>query len=305
MKKLRLAGLLLNVVELIFLTACGLGSASPTPDFVMIQIATEESAATPVIDAASPPTPPSLIPAPENLLTPDWVRDFADPILVKLVNRKPDFQDDFSLVCIYNSQRMDRCPSEEEMPNFIDDLAVLNKGWFYMVPGSKKGPYYADVQDGALLLTSPSEKEDREGMVYNPYLLHKNFVLSFEFQFDHTEPDDLVRFQFSQSADQSVNLDLSKNTSWRFYNTGQAVSGVFEYFPPEPIRIMFILLDKKCAVYLNDIPAGYLDECRSAAVVGSFPWALSFHVIAAPDHVASAKIDNVKLWDLDKVPDLR
>jgi hypothetical protein len=191
------------------------------------------------------------------------------------------------------------------MPNFVDDLSALNQGWFYMVPGSGKGPFYADIENGTLFLRSPAGKDDRGVMVYNPYLLHENFVLSFEFQFDKTQPDDIVRFRFSQTADQSVNLDLSKNKGWSFYNTRQANSGTFDYFPPERINITFIMLGGECAVYFNDVPLDYLSDCRSAPMVGSFPWALSFHVLASQGHVAAAAIDNVKLWDLDKIPGLQ
>lgn len=308
MKSPRFSTLTLYFLSLaLFVTACVGGEATAT----VLPVATEFI---PPLDEPTPipftghtpfPTPSSLPAVNQASTSPEWVADFSDPILAKLVNRKPDFQDDFKLVCIYNSQWLDNCPTEDEMPNFIDDLSVLNRGWFYRIPGSTSGPFYSDLKYETLFLNSPKGKSDRDLMVYNPYLLHENFVLSFDFQFKETQPDDFVRFQFNQSKDQSVNLDLWKNKSWSFYGPLQEVSGAFDYFPPELINITIIMLGRECAAYFNDVPFAYLNDCRSEAVVGSFPWAVSFHVIAAPGHVARAAIDNVKLWDLDKIKELQ
>ncbi len=307
MRNIRFAKFLLGLACLaMFVAACGAGETLPAQTVNMEpEILIEEPPAASLTEFDSLPTPLILPPTPGALPYPDWVSDFADPVLTRLVNRKPDFQDDFSLVCIYNSQWLDNCPTEDEMPNFIDDLSVRNQGWFYRIPGSDKGPFYADIQNGALYLRSPAGKDDRELMVYNPYLLHKNFVLSFDFQFGETEPGDIARFRFSQTAEQSVNLDLSKSKTWSFYNSSKTNSGVFSYFPPERMLVTFIMLGRECAVYLNNVPLDYLSDCRSAPIVGSFPWALSFHVVASSGHVATAAIDNVKLWNLDKIPGLQ
>lgn len=308
MKSPRFSTLILYFLSLaLFVTACVGGEATAT----VLPAATEfippldESTPIPFTEPTPFPTPSSLPVVIQASTFPEWVADFSDPILAKLVNRKPDFQDDFKLVCIYNSQWLDSCPTEDEMPNFIDDLSVLNRGWFYRIPGSTSGPFYSDLKYETLFLNSPTGKNDRDLMVYNPYLLYENFVLSFDFQFKETQPDDFVRFQFNQSKDQSVNLDLWKNKNWSFYGPLQEASGVFDYFPPELINVTIIMLGRECAAYLNDVPFAYLNDCRSEAVVGSFPWAVSFHVIATPGHVAQAAIDNVKLWDLDKIKELQ
>lgn len=185
MRNIRFVKFLLGLACLaMFVAACGTGGALPAQTVNMEpEILIEEPPAASLTEFDPLPTPLILPPTPGALPYPDWVSDFADPVLTRLVNRKPDFQDDFSLVCIYNSQWLDNCPTEDEMPIFIDDLSVRNQGWFHMVPGSNKGPFYADIQNGTLYLRSPVGKDDRELMVYNPYLLHKNFVLSFDFLF--------------------------------------------------------------------------------------------------------------------------
>ena len=55
-------------------------------------------------------------------------------------------------------------------------------------------------------------------------------------------------------------------------------------------------------MYLDDVPLAYLADCRTEPIVRSSPWAMTFHMLAEPGHIASAAIDNLKLWDLDKVP---
>ena len=152
----------------------------------------------------------------------------------------------------------------------------------------------------------PEAGEDRDSMVYNPLLIRKNFVLSLDFQFEPTQPPDSVRFQFEQNADQSVAVDFFKNKTWDLHwgphNDWQSETGAYDYLAPERIRILIILQGKECAVYLNDDPLAYASDCRSRAVVRSIPWAVSFHVRAAPGHLAIASFDNVRLWDLDKIP---
>jgi len=224
-------------------------------------------------------TPILIEPTPKKLPFPPWVMDFADPILVSLVGRRPDFHDEFT---------------------------QLNRGWFYFISGNRRGPFYAHLQDGTLFLKLPEGREDRDSMVYNPRLIRKNFVLSLDFQFEPTQPPDSVRFQFSQRADQSVALDVFKNKTWELHwglhNNWQSKTGTYDYLAPERIIILIIIRGDECAVYLNNDPLTYVSNCRSSAIVRSVPWAVTFHVLAAPGHDAVVSFDNLRLWDLDKLP---
>ena len=58
---------------------------------------------------------------------------------------------------------------------------------------------------------------------------------------------------------------------------------------------------KECAVYLNDAPLTYLNNCRTGPIAYASPQAVTFHMLAESGHVAAVTIDNVKLWDLDKI----
>jgi hypothetical protein len=205
-----------------------------------------------------------------------WVTNFGDPILVSLIGRRPDFQDDFS---------------------------PLNRGWFYDVDGR---PYYAHTSDGALNLALPEGNEKSDLMVYNPVLSRRNFVLSFDLRFGDTQPDDYVRFQFNPTIDQNFVLDLSKDKNWNFRwlinDDWKSVAGAYGQFPPERINVVFIIQGSECAVYLNHTPLDYSNVCISDS--NSLPSlrAVSFHIVALPGHTAVVNIDNVKMWDLNEIP---
>jgi hypothetical protein len=271
--------LFLSISTIFFTLACGVREFSTlaTDAPSLITSLTPPSTNTPF----PIPTPTFLFSALPTEPFPAWVTDFSDPILVAVGGRQPDFQDDFT---------------------------GLNEGWFYFKPGSKKGPYYALIQDETLLVNLPIENKIRDSWVYSPLLTRKDFVLSFDFQFEETQPDATMRFQFDQNAEQSVALDLVKNQTWSLHwgpnNDLQSTNGTYDYYPPQRIPVLVIMHGEECAVYLNDAPLAYLNDCRSGSNFHSTPWAVNFHMLAEQGHAAALTIDNVKLWDLDKIPEV-
>ena len=306
--------------------ACLAGSLPPsTPtDDSPIEILTV--APSPMRTATPISTPTLLSFISTSMPFPTWVAEFSDPILKALAGQKPDFQDDFQGACILEFQwkvcstpeqrpyyqepfvSITARPTLDLQPDLQNGYSLLNQGWFYIVPDSARNPFYAHIQAGALLLKLPEGKEKKDLMVYNPYLRYKNFVLSLELQFDETQPPNAIRFQFNQSAEQSVALDLFKNKNWAFHwgLQGKDIShtGVYNYFPPVRILILIIARGAECAVYLNNAPLDYVSDCRSDAIVQASPQAVAFHILADPGHSAIAIIDNVKMWDLDKIQGL-
>jgi len=233
---------------------------------------------------AHTPTPPPvfLLPTSHALTFPAWVADFSDPILMAVKGKQPNVQDDFT---------------------------GLNQGWFYFIPDNPGGPFYAHIEeDKALLIKLPSENENRDYWVYNPKLTRKDFVLSFDFRFEESQPEDTVRFQFDQTADQSVALDLSKSQIWTLHwgsrADWQSTTDAYDSFAPERITVLIVMQGEECAVYLNDTPLAYLNKCRTGSIARSSPWAVTFHMLAEPGHIAAATVDNIKLWDLDKITGL-
>jgi hypothetical protein len=282
------------------------------------------------------PTPVSLLPTPAAVATfPAWVADFSDPILAAVEGQRPAFEDDFPAICIDERQKWKVCSTPEQrtyyqsnegdqssiselalatarptldlQPDLQNGYSLLNSGWFYLVPDSPRNPFYAPIANGALVLTLPAEKENRDFWVYNPRFQQRNFVLQFDLEFYETQPEDAFRFQFDQTSEQSVAFDLSKKQSWGLhwgsFADWQSKTGTYANFPPEqPITVLVFAKAEECAVYLNNVPLAYLAGCRAGSVVRPSPSAMTFHLLAEPGHISAVTIDNVKMWDLDKIP---
>jgi hypothetical protein len=243
---------------------------------------TDAPTATPTSDWSPAPMPTRTpIPMPMTLTAipiPAWVMGFSDPILGAVSDQWPAISDDFS---------------------------PYNLGWHIVNPENSRKPFYAHVQDGALFLNLPEGKIYKDLTVYNPRLLYKNFVLSFDFKFGKTEPDDILRYQFSMAADEKIALDLSKSESrtfyWNLHGGPQSSTGMYDYFPPEYLNVTIIMQGTECAVYLNHDPVDYLRECRTEPRGQPSALTMSLHLLGT-GRPALVILDNVKLWDLDALP---
>lgn len=275
--------LFILVATTLFILACGLAGTGPT---VPAEIQTETLPVMPVVpmrtlQPTQIPLPTFPQPAVQSTAFPDWVTDFSDPIMAVL---------------------------DDQLPTMHDEFKHPNRGWFYFIPDSRINPFYAHFKDETLWLSLPAENERKDYWVYNPRITRKNFVLSFDVQFEESQPEDTFRFEFDQSADQSVALDLTKNQMWTLHwgprNDWQSQTGTFEYLSPERIKVEIVVRGEQCAVYLNEDPLAYSSTCRTDDITRASPWAVTFHMLAVPGHTAAATIDNLKLWDLDKIPNL-
>lgn len=266
-------GILPLIIMVLFALACSavlppypFRALSPTP----VPVPTATRSATVLPTQTIMPTLPPAYPDAEPL--PLWMTDFADPILAAVADRRPDFQDDFS----------------------------IHRGWLNVMTGSE--PVLAKRYDGMLFLNLPERTKD--SIFYNPKLNRKNFVLTLDLRFYHDQPYDTIRFQFDGGTNQAVRLDLSNNRNWKFQwgdpGNPQFASGIHEHFPPEHIPVTVIMRGSQCAVYLNNDPLVYSDACG----IGQSNWSASFHLIRDTGEAVVINLDNLKLWDLDKIPNL-
>jgi hypothetical protein len=259
-------------ILLLFVSSC---TSVDLPRFRLTDTRIPLPTRTPTPTATRTPTPTPLPPTTTPVPIPAWVSGFADPLLAEMEDHPPDFQDNFT---------------------------QLNQGWFYFGSGSRTGPFYAHLQDGALLLKLPEGPERNDLMVFNPELIRTDFILSFDFKFWKTEPKDILRFQIEESAERRVSLDLSKSEDWSFSwslrTDRQLNTGTYDYFSPERVNVVIIMQGTECAVLLNHDPLDYLRDCRNRPVIRSSPTAVSFHLLSIPGRAAELTIDNVKLWDL-------
>ncbi len=209
---------------------------------------------------------------------PAWVAEFADPILEWAAGQYPAFEDDFT--------------------------GQLNQGWFYLIDDNALKPYFAHLEEDALILRIPDGPERREVMAYSPHLARRNFVLSLDFKFGKTEPNDIFRIQFMPSADQTISVDLSKNEttsiSWNLHNHWESSFGLYDHFGPALVNVVLIMDGEECALYINHDPLGYLSECRSSTFPALLHQALSVHLLSTTGNPATVTVDNVLIWDLNK-----
>ena len=102
-------------------------------------------------------------------------------------------------------------------------------------------------------------------------------------------------------------LDLFKHQTWTLHwgphNDWQSTTGTYDYYPPQRIPVLVIMHGGECAVYLNDAPLAYVSNCRTGSNFHPSPWAVTFHMLAESGHTAAMTMDNVKMWDLDKISD--
>lgn len=214
---------------------------------------------------------------PQATPIPAWVTRFADPILAAVTDRKPDFQDDFSQY----------------------------RGWLNIM-SDIYGYVPLERYDGKLFLRLPEKTKD--SFLYNPKLNRSNFVLTLDLRFVHDQPEDTVRFQFNQFPDQTVIFDLSNNRNWKFQwdvqGDPQSMSGVYEHFPPEHIPVTIIMRGAQCAIFLNNDPLAYSDNCMTHPASPLNKWNVTFRLLRDTTQAVVVNFDNLKLWDLDKIPNL-
>lgn len=329
--------LFLSAIIILTVLACGLGDDLSTPLPVNSPVATWtiSPSVIPRQPRTPTPTPIILFPTPIAATTfPAWVTDFSDPILAALAGQRPVFEDDFPEVCIDEDKKWQVCSPPEQrtyyqsnesnrsslselplatarptldlQPDLQNGYFLLNKGWFYVIPDSLKNPFYARIDYGALVLNLPEGKERKDFWVYNPHFLQRNFVLQFDLEFYETQPEDTFRFQFEQGRDESFAFDLTKNKTWTFHwgarDDWQSRTGVYENLSVEPIGVLVIAQDGNCAVYLDNTPLGYFENCRTDASIKPSPQSATFHILGEPGHSAVITIDNVRMWDLDQIP---
>jgi len=264
----------LLIIVLIFTLACAkINFSQAEPTFMPFPTVMPIPSTLPPTQAVDY-TPLTIYPQATPL--PEWVTEFAGPILEAIKNERPIFQDDFSTY----------------------------RSWFKRNSGENSYEY-AERFEEKLLLTL--NEDSKESVFYTPrYLNRKNFVLTLDLRFYHNQPEDTIRFQFDGFENEHVAFDLTNNRSWMFHwkseNTLQNISDTYPHFPPDHIPVTIIMLERECAVYLNNDPLVYVNDCRELPTDKKFEnWLTSFHLLRSGNHKVLINIDNLKLWDLDRI----
>jgi hypothetical protein len=215
----------------------------------------------------------TLTPQPSATATsiPTWITNFAEPILQITDKRTADFQDDFS---------------------------QNHHGWKYIPYGGSK-PLPATLQNGVLsMAVTSTDTEQAQGWVEHPYLAGKDFILSFDFNIDQSNPQDhLTIIWFAKTS--FVTLSLQPNDTWALGKTTSTIDwGSYNYNSSAQNSVLIIAKDFECGIYVNNAAIAHLNGCRDNNS-GRAIW-ISLCVVAGR-HTAVMNIDNVKIWNLDKI----
>ncbi|MEW6232010.1 MAG: protein kinase [Chloroflexota bacterium] len=195
-------------------------------------------------------------------------RAFAEPILAAIANRPPDFEDDFS---------------------------TADKGWKWDAGMGSQ----VKIADGV-------ERVSGDLLQGHNQLWGKNFV--FEVQVRLLANRGWIDPFFRDSNGRRyVFVVDGKSNSWQVLKIDekkglkQAISGGRDNLlpPGKANRITIIARESRFAVYLNGKPTAYFEDANFLEAGG-----LMLHLGVSPEEPAEGEFDNVKFWNLDKMPGL-
>jgi hypothetical protein len=206
---------------------------------------------------------------------PTWVTEFAEPILAAITNIPPHFEDDFS-------QASDGWRIEKR-----DDRCRVK------------------IQDGAFTMSV----EAGRGMARcsNPGMRVNNFVLRVDTDFSELGSRDSAQIGWNGITPYHGDLTLSllKEGNWSIDVCGNNsctnfASGWQPISPTHKVTVTIISKNKEYAIYMDEIPVSYINdiERRPGIVI-----TLGMEVPSLSSS-RMIKYDNLKIWNLDYIPNL-
>lgn len=219
---------------------------------------------TPTPTATRTPRPPTPTPIPE------WIKEFAEPILTAVSNQPPAFEADFSTgagrVVVW------RC----EVPQCV-------------------------IADGVMLVSV-----DNANINLGGYLQGRDFLLQFEALPITVSPNASISvfFRHVQGSQTRISFDVYvAQGRWIFHRDLADSTEIFAEGPDtaiqpgEALTIRILARGDQTAVYLNSAPLTYATD-----TLADGDWI--FFNVDSPSGQASVQFDNVKFWNLDNIPSL-
>ena len=256
--------------------ACGVVAPKAVPTTTAAPTITPTPSITPSISStASPSVTPSARPTRTATPIPEWVTDFAEPILVAISDRAPDYQDDFSQA----SQDWQR-----EMMNCKDNGCVISNG---------------------VLSLSVSGRDSWAVVTIPCYLTFKTFVLRVNVNTSKLLGENAAGIGYDNGYNNKgsqFSFEIKNQGRWWYlpepglpgWDSGQLP---FPY--PKIVTFTIIVGDTKSAVYLNDTPVTIREFVAVVNRTG-----LTLRAWSDGTTPAIVEYDNLKIWDLDNVPNL-
>lgn len=252
-----------------YLGACNSGK-SFDPTLTPMATTTTTRTSSPLPSATSTPSPTETeTPTPTITPLPAWVTEFGQPILTAIAGLEPVCQDDFS-------------------PATLKWLTCWGE-----VDGSE-----CTFSDGVLRLSAPIDKGAQMRIpCYPPF---KTFALRADMNTSQLGGDNSGIISYSSRG---VEFSVEMKTDGRWWLQGQngatMDSGQLLFPDPNMITVTILARDSKVALYLND-SAVTIQQVEPVYNNQGFNW----RVWSAGEVPAIVEFDNLKIWDLDHVPNI-
>jgi hypothetical protein len=244
------------------------------PSFLATNTSTATATLTPPSTSTATPTHMPR-PTPTATPVPTWVTEFSEPILATIANTSPHFEDDFSQVSDgwRIEKRDDRCRVK--------------------------------IQDGAFTMSV----EAGRGMARcsNPGLRFNNFVLRVDTDFSKLGPRDSAQIGWNGITPYHDGLILSllKEGNWSIDICGNNsctnfASGWQPISPTRKVAITIISKDREYAIYMDETPVSHINDSEQQLGI-VITLGMDVPSLSASPMI---KYDNLKIWNLDYIPNL-
>jgi hypothetical protein len=233
---------------------------------------TTPSVTTTFTPTSSPTATPTRMqrPTPTATPIPAWVTEFAEPILAAMANTPPRFQDDFS----------------QASDNWRIDSRCRMK-----------------IKDSVFTM---SVEEGRDAAYcHHPGMQRNNFVLSVNVDLHELGSNDSADI-FWRGKDYSNCLAFSlwKDGFWSISACRKNLwikldSGRHSISPAQKVTVIIISKGSEYGIYMDEAPVSYINDS------GQYPGIVIKLGLSVPSTSPNPMVayDNLKIWDLDYIPD--
>jgi hypothetical protein len=240
---------------------------------------------TPTVTSTPNPTmTPSPSPTKTATPVPGWVTDFAEPILAAIADRPPDFEEDFTEAGPGWYLEKVNCPNNGcVIKDGVLSMAAFPVNFSYAW-AEQSYPCCQGFKSFVLRVDVNTAKLDGENSAFITY-------------------NDVLRKGGRSTTISEYGFELKSDRRW-FSLIGQSGmyggdNGQLPRSVPPQITFTLISRGSRFAVYLNDIPVTY-GECAGGQNQPEF----SLRAYSYGSGIALVEYDNLKIWNLDNIPDL-
>lgn len=236
---------------------------------------------------ATESTQPVDIPVPEITPLPNWAEEFSSIIMAAIKERPPDFADDFS-------QQNSDWTFNRYHPNPEGD------GGAFGCAHTNTDDLLNEISDGVLKVSVKGDCS--QVFIGHPKLNFRNFVWIMDVGL---MDEDLI-FVFGKSININgkeewfIEYKFNKH-NWQISVINiEKASGKILLDTSQPVKLKLISKDQTSLFYINNNPVAFFDTKGEPEGIPS----LGFALVSSQLYPQECQLDNLQIWDLDRIDDL-